>query len=139
MKLQRSLFKNSPKNEEPDKEKSDQGSSGGGEYTFSQYVMPYKNPNPGARRSFGIKVVSVGRYRMLKDLDTGKILKTKSEVSALQDFLDWLKEAKSRSGKDGILLACHEPNRKVLVPLLLEALYKYNLLEYFNETVITII
>ena len=103
--------------------------------TFSQYVMPYKNPNPGARRSFGIKVVSVGRYRMLKDLDTGKILKTKSEVSALQDFIDWLKEAKSISGKDGILLACHEPNRKVLVPLLLEALYKYNLLDQFNETV----
>ena len=97
--------------------------------------MPYKNPNPGARRSFGIKVVSVGRYRMLKDLDTGKILKTKSEVSALQDFLDWLKQAKSLSGKDGILLACHEPNRKVLVPLLLEALYKYNLLDQFNETV----
>ena len=24
--------------------------------TFSQYVMPYRNPNPGARRSFGIKV-----------------------------------------------------------------------------------
>ena len=22
---------------------------------FSQYVMPYKNPNPGARRSFGIR------------------------------------------------------------------------------------
>ena len=51
--------------------------TGDGGYTFSQYVMPYKNPNPGARRSFGIKVVSVGRYRMLKDLDTGKILKTK--------------------------------------------------------------
>ena len=26
--------------------------------TFSQYVMPYRNPNPGARRSFGIKVYS---------------------------------------------------------------------------------
>lgn len=25
------------------------------EFSFSQYVMPYKNPNPGARRSFGIK------------------------------------------------------------------------------------
>ena len=24
---------------------------------FSQYVMPYRNPNPGARRSFGIKVI----------------------------------------------------------------------------------
>ena len=93
--------------------------------TFSQYVMPYKNPNPGARRSFGIKVVSIGKYRMLKDVDTGKILKTKSEISALQDFIDWLKVAKA--GKDGVLLACHEPTRTVLVPLLLEALYRYNL------------
>jgi maternal-effect protein exuperantia len=124
-----------PPKEEKNEGNAKESGNGGCMQTFSQYVMPYKNPNPGARRSFGIKVVSVGRYRMLKDLDTGKILKTKSEVSALQDFLDWLKEAKSLSGKDGILLACHEPNRKVLVPLLLEALYKYNLLDQFNETV----
>ena len=26
------------------------------ERAFSQYVMPHRNPNPGARRSFGIKV-----------------------------------------------------------------------------------
>ena len=25
--------------------------------SFSQYVMPHRNPNPGARRSFGIKVI----------------------------------------------------------------------------------
>ncbi len=65
---------------------------------------------------------------MLKDLESGKILKTKSEVSALQDFIDWLKVAKG--SKDGVLLVCHEPTRKVLVPLLLEALYRYNLVKY---------
>ena len=97
----------------------------GSQKTFSQYVMPYKNPNPGARRSFGIKVVSIGRYRMLKDVETGTILKTKSEISALLEFIDWLKEAKG--SRDGVVLVCHEPTRKVLVPLLLEALYKYNL------------
>jgi maternal-effect protein exuperantia len=91
--------------------------------------MPYKNPNPGARRSFGIKVVSIGRYRMLKDVETGRILKTKSEISAIQEFIDWLKEAKG--SKDGVLLVCHEPTRKVLVPLLLEALYRYNLVNNF--------
>ena len=48
--------------------------------SFSQYVMPYKNPNPGARRSFGLKVASMGRYRMLKDVETGKILKTKVPI-----------------------------------------------------------
>ena len=50
------------------------------ESSFSQYVMPYKNPNPGARRSFGLKVASMGRYRMLKDVETGKILKTKVPI-----------------------------------------------------------
>ena len=48
---------------------------------------------------------------MLKDLNTGKILKTKSEVSALQDFISWLGRAKGDS--DGVILLCHEPERKV--------------------------
>jgi len=103
------------------------------ESMFSQYVMPYRNPNPGARRSFGIRVVNIGRHRMLKDEATGKILKTKSEVSALQVFLEWLERA--RGDNDGVILACHEPQRKVLVPLLLEALYKYNLFNSFKNTV----
>ena len=29
------------------------------ENSFSQYVMPHRNPNPGARRSFGIKVRNI--------------------------------------------------------------------------------
>ena len=48
---------------------------------------------------------------MLKDLNSGKILKTKSEVSALQDFISWLGRAKGDS--DGAILLCHEPERKV--------------------------
>ena len=103
--------------------------------SFSQYVMPHKNPNPGARRSFGIRVVNIGRYRMLKDMDTGKILKTKSEVSALSGFIAWLRQVREDAGKSKVILACHEPNRKVLVPLLLESLYKYNLMEEFKSVV----
>ena len=91
------------------------------ENTFSQYVMPHRNPNPGARRSFGIKVVSIGRYRMLKDLNTGKILKTKSEVSALQDFISWLGRAKGDS--DGVILLCHEPERKVIIQITKPCMY----------------
>ena len=87
---------------------------------------------------------------MLKDLNSGKILKTKSEVSALQDFISWLGRAKGDS--DGVILLCHEPERKVdsvnprshfpyvflfqvLVPLLLQALYKYNLVSSFSKVV----
>lgn len=109
---------------------------GGEDYPFSQYVMPHKNPNPGARRSFGIKVASMGRYRMLKDVETGKILKTKSEVSALQDFISWLKEAQEKTKSDGVILVCHEPARKVLVPLFIEALRRYDLFESFGEVVV---
>lgn len=109
---------------------------GNEECPFSQYVMPYKNPNPGARRSFGIKVASMGRYRMLKDVETGKILKTKSEVSALQDFISWLKDANEKAKTDGVILVCHEPLRKVLIPLFLEALRRYALLESFGQVVV---
>ena len=88
---------------------------------------------------------------MLKDLNTGKILKTKSEVSALQDFVSWLGRAKG--AKEGVILICHEPERKVnhfdndikkvfnyfypqvLVPLLLQALHKYALLPAFSKIV----
>ena len=48
---------------------------------------------------------------MLKDLNTGKILKTKSEVSALQDFISWLGRARGQT--NGVILICHEPERKV--------------------------
>ena len=61
------------------------------------------------------QVVNIGRYRMLKDTNTGAILKTKSEVSALQDFISWLEEAKGE--KDGVILICHEHERKVRIDL----------------------
>ena len=50
---------------------------------------------------------------MLKDTNSGKILKTKSEVSALQDFISWLAGAKG--DKEGVILICHEHERKVRV------------------------
>jgi maternal-effect protein exuperantia len=110
--------------------------NGSEEFTYSQYVMPHKNPNPGARRSFGIKVTSMGRYRMLKDVETGRILKTKSEVSALQDFITWLKEAQVKTQSDGIILVSHEPARKVLIPLFLEAIRRYDLFGAFSDVVV---
>lgn len=100
---------------------------------FSQYVMPFRDLNPAARRRHNIRVVTVGRYRMLKDSKTGKVLKTKSEISALYDFIQWLENIKG-DVVDGVILISHEP-RKVAAPLLLEALRKYNLLERFSAVV----
>jgi hypothetical protein len=93
-------------------------------------------------------VVNIGRYRMLKDLTTGQVLKTKSEISALQAFMAWLEEAAasrdvssdvmSKEGgeeKGGIILVSHEQDRQVLAPLLIQALEKYHLLQPFTKIV----
>ncbi|XP_067003821.1 maternal protein exuperantia [Anabrus simplex] len=101
--------------------------------TFSQYVMPFRELNPAARRRHNIRVVTIGRFRMLKDNKSGKVLKTKSEISALTDFIQWLETVRGKTG-DGVILVSHE-GRKVAAPLLLEALRKYNLLDKFSSVV----
>ncbi|XP_026315998.1 maternal protein exuperantia [Hyposmocoma kahamanoa] len=99
--------------------------------TYSQYIMPYGDLNPGARRRHNVRVVTVGRYRMLKDTNTHKILKTKSEISALSDFLDWLEKEK---GDGSVILIYHEP-RRLSPTMLLEALTRYKLLDRFKSIV----
>lgn len=61
------------------------------------------------------------------------MIKSKSEVSALTDFLSWLENVKGDTA-DGIILVYHEP-RKVIPAMLLESLKKYNLVSRFKETV----
>lgn len=100
---------------------------------FSQYVMPFQELSPAARRRHNIRVVTIGRFRMLKDSKTNKVLKTKSEISALTDFVQWLEGVKGKTS-DGVILVSHE-SRKVAAPLLLEALRKYNMLEKFCSVV----
>lgn len=99
--------------------------------SYSQYIMPYGDLNPGARRRHNVRVVTVGRYRMLKDTNTHKILKTKSEISALTDFLDWLEKEK---GDGSVILIYHEP-RRLSPTMLLEALTRYKLLDRFKTIV----
>lgn len=40
---------------------------------FSQYVMPFKDLNVGSKYRHMLRVVTVGRYRMLKSDKTGKV------------------------------------------------------------------
>lgn len=49
--------------------------------TYSQYIMPYGDLNPGARRRHNVRVVTVGRYRMLKDTNTHKVMVMSVESS----------------------------------------------------------
>lgn len=100
---------------------------------FSQYIMPYAGLNPYAQNRHNIRVVTINRYRLLKDLKTNKFIKTKSEISALIDFLSWLEETKG-DATDGIILMYHEI-RNMAPARLLEALRRYNLLDRFTAVV----
>lgn len=60
------------------------------------------------------------------------MIKSKSEVSALIDFLTWLESVKDTA--DGVILVYHEP-RKVIPAMLLESLKKYDLLDRFKRSV----
>lgn len=57
--------------------------------------MPYGDLNPGARRRHNVRVVTVGRYRMLKDTNTHKVRRTlkgtyyKRVCNYLRTHLDW--------------------------------------------------
>ncbi|XP_075217116.1 maternal protein exuperantia [Lycorma delicatula] len=103
--------------------------------SFSQYVMPYKDLNIKSKRQYMICTVTVGYYRMLKDTKTGKVIKTKSEISALVEFISWLEKIHNQEKAcTGIILLCHE--KYELAPLiLLEALRRYNLIERFSNVV----
>lgn len=100
---------------------------------FSQYIMPFADLNPMYSRRHSIRVINTPRYRRLKDVNTGQFVKTKSEISALQDFLQWLENVKG-DDIDGIILIYHEI-RKASPGMLLEALRRYQLIERFSKVV----
>ncbi|EGI60736.1 EXU protein, partial [Acromyrmex charruanus] len=101
--------------------------------TYSQYVMPYKDLNPTAIKRHSMKVVTNGKFRVLRNSKTNEVIKSKSEVSALTDFLSWLETVKENTA-DGVILVYHEP-RKVIPAMLLESLKKYDLVDRFKQTV----
>lgn len=102
---------------------------------YSQYIMPHRNLSFSARNAYGLVVVSLDYQRMLRDTNTGKLLKTKSEISALKDWMKWLEEVKGDS--DGIILVhhAHDQTRDLHVPLLLVSLGRYNLVSQFSNIV----
>lgn len=102
---------------------------------YSQYIMPHRNLSFSARNAYGLVVVSLDYQRMLRDINTGKLLKTKSEISALKDWMKWLEEVKGDS--DGIILVhhAHDQSRDLNVPLLLLSLARYNLTSQFSNIV----
>lgn len=90
---------------------------------FGQYIMPYMNLNPAARQRHQVRVITIGFFRMLKSMQTYKMVKTKTEVAALHDFLDWIEKIKKLENSDGIILIYHE-QRKFIPYMILEAFKK---------------
>ncbi|XP_065216001.1 maternal protein exuperantia [Planococcus citri] len=101
---------------------------------FSLYIMPHGDLTSVAKKRHMIRIVTVGFYRIIKDTTSNKMLKTKSEVSALIEFLDWLEHVNEESAKKGVLLICHE-SYKFNPHLLIKSLLKYDLLDRFSKIV----
>lgn len=100
---------------------------------FSQYIMPFADMNPTYSRRHGIKIVNTIRYRRLRDLNSREYLKTKSEISALQDFLQWLEKVKG-DDVDGVVLVYYEI-RKFSPGMFLESLKRCQLFDRFSKIV----
>lgn len=105
------------------------------EHQYSQYIMPLMNLNPAARQRHQVRVITVGFFRMLKSMQTYRVVKTKTEVSALNEFIGWLEDRlREDEGSDGVVLIYHE-QRKFVPYMVIEALKKYALLDRFAATV----
>lgn len=104
---------------------------------FAQYVIPYMNLNPGAKKRHQVRVITMGFFRMLKNMKTHKVMKTKTEYATLHDFLDWLEEVhKSDPESQGVVLVYHE-QRHFIPCMLLTALKRYDtLLDRFKKTTV---
>lgn len=82
------------------------------------------NLNPAARQRHHLRIVTSRFFRMLKDLHTYKIVKTKSEVAALNDFLAHLEKLKQEDcDSQGVVMLYHE-SRKFVPYMIIEAMKK---------------
>jgi maternal-effect protein exuperantia len=102
---------------------------------FAEYIMPIMNLNPAARQRHQIRVITVGFFRMLKSMQTYKVVKTKTEIMVLKDFLDWLEALVKKDPESNGIILIHHEQRKFVPYMLLEALQKYDLVPRFMNSV----
>jgi maternal-effect protein exuperantia len=105
------------------------------ESQFAEYIMPIMNLNPAARQRHQIRVITVGFFRMLKSMQTYKVVKTKAEIAVLKDFLDWLENLRKNDPESQGIILIHHEQRKFVPYMLLEALQKYDLVDRFMKSV----
>lgn len=90
---------------------------------FNQYVMPYMNLNQAAKLKHQVRVINIGIFRMLKNMQTHKVIKTTTEYVALTEFMNWLEAFKTERETKDIILIFHE-QRQFIPCMLLSALNK---------------
>lgn len=99
---------------------------------FSQYIMPLMNLNPGARSRHQIRVITVGFFRMLKSMVDYKVIKTKTEIATIMEFLGWCEKINGEN--KGVIFVYHE-QVKFVPYMMIEVMKKYNLSERFEKIV----
>lgn len=104
------------------------------EENFNMYIMPHRDIDLRSKRRHALRTVNAGKFRVLKDNKTNKVLRTKSEISALTDFLEWLEKVRGDNPTVYIVLLCHE-TYKLNASLLLEALRRNQMLDRFSSVV----
>ena len=87
------------------------------EYEFNEYVMPYGKLPLNVIRNYNLRIVDTGRYRMLKEIRNNKMLKSKSEVAACNDFAEWLVDLHNKFPSRKILLVYFEPRHSKILQL----------------------
>lgn len=106
---------------------------------YDQFVIPLMNLNPAARQRHQLRIITVGFFRMLKCILTNKVMKSKTEITALRSFLEWLEERKAGDARsNGVVLVYHEPI-KFIPFMLLEAFKRYDLLDRFLNVVVAFV
>ena len=96
------------------KEPADDASS----QQFNEYVMPYGKLPLNVIRNYNLRIVDTGRYRMLKEIRHNRMLKSKSEVAAVNDLATWLIQLqRTKFPNKKIVLVYFEPRHTKILQL----------------------
>ncbi|XP_064536950.1 maternal protein exuperantia-like [Drosophila montana] len=99
---------------------------------FEQYIMPSVNLNSAARQRHQVRIIKVKGHRVLKSIQSNKIIRTQSEAAGFRNLISWLEEQSSNC--DGIVLICHE-ERKFIPLMIVQSLIQLNMLTAFAKLV----
>jgi maternal protein exuperantia len=88
--------------------------------------------NHGAKKRHHGGINNVGCFRLLKCMKNYKVIKIKTNVAAVMDFLNWL--VKTNEKKDGIILLFLGKS-KLASYMLIESMKKFNLYEQFDKII----